>query len=172
MGFLFIFRLFFSVGWGQCIYNTDQVPPSNTFEPSYIPKIVQTSKGCTTIVELWASWCGPCRMIAPQIDELMKEYPNLVVHQISADEKPVAMNQFIKKHPLHSPPYRLSGWTIQELKNSFAQIGGQFEAAIPYFVVISPDGKVVLELTEPKDLEVIKEYLIKNPPPQKQITTK
>ena len=172
MGFLFIFRLFFSVGWGQCIYNTDQVLPSNTFEPSYIPKLVQHSKGCTTIVELWASWCGPCRIIVPKIDELLKEYPDLVIYQISADEKPVAMTQFIKKNPLHSPPYRLSGWTINELKMSFAQFGGQFEAAIPYFVVISPDGKVVLELTEPKDLEAIKVYLSKNPPPKKQINAK
>ena len=172
MGFLFIFRLFFSVGWGQCIYNTDQVPLPNTFEPSYIPKLVQFSNGCTTIVELWASWCGPCRRIAPQIDELLKEYPNLVIHQISADEKAVAMTQFIKKNPLHSPPFRLSRWTINELKTSFAQLGGQFEAAIPYFVVISPDGKVVLELTEPKDLEEIKDYLSKNPPPKKQSQSK
>ena len=111
-------------------------------------------------------------MIVPQIDELLKEYPDLVIHQISADEKPTAMTQFIKKHPLHSPPFRLSRWTIKELKTSYAKFGGHFEAAIPYFVVLSPEGVVVLELTEPKDLKEIKDYLSKNPPPKKQGKTK
>jgi thiol-disulfide isomerase/thioredoxin len=165
---LFLVSVFSSFSWGQCEYKAAQVPMSNTFEPSYIPSLIQHSKGCTTLVELWASWCGPCRMISPQIDELVKEYPNLVLHQISADEKIPAMKKFVAQNPLHSPPYRLSSWTLDALSTSFAQVGGEFESAIPYFVLISPEGKVVLELTEPKNLDSIKTYLSKNPPPKKK----
>ena len=153
--------------WADCIYDQFNDNISNTFEPSYIPTIIQKSQGCTTIVELWASWCGPCRTIVPQFDSLIQKYPNVVVVQISADEKEIAMKKFIAQHPLHSPPYRLSSWTIDSLTTSFTSIGGNFTAAIPYFLVLSPEGSVVVELTEPKDLQDIETYLTKHPPPKK-----
>jgi thioredoxin 1 len=34
----------------------------------------QATKDGLVIVDLWAPWCGPCRMLAPVIDELAKEY--------------------------------------------------------------------------------------------------
>ena len=169
---IFLFFLWnIQLTWADCVYDQNNDTFPNTFEPSYIPSLIQQSQGCTTIVELWASWCGPCRMIVPQIDDLVQKYPNIVVHQISADEQEVAMKKFIAKHPLHSPPYRLSSWTIESLTTTFSLIGGHFAAAIPYILVVSPDGKIVVELTEPKNLQEIEDYLIKHPPPKKTSDT-
>ena len=46
------------------------------------------------LVEFWAPWCGPCRQIAPMIDELAAENPNVKVGKINIDDNPGIASQF------------------------------------------------------------------------------
>lgn len=48
----------------------------------------------TVLVDFWASWCGPCRMLAPVVDEIAEENPNLKVCKVNIDEQPELANQF------------------------------------------------------------------------------
>ena len=47
------------------------------------------------IVDCWAAWCGPCKMIAPIIEELAKEYAGKVVFgKLNVDENPKVASEF------------------------------------------------------------------------------
>ena len=54
-----------------------------------------------SVIDFWAEWCGPCRAIAPVIDELAKEYDGKVnVGKVNVDQNPqVSMNYGITSIP-------------------------------------------------------------------------
>ena len=48
----------------------------------------------TVLVDFWATWCGPCRMLSPIVDEVASEHPDVEVGKINVDEQPELAQQF------------------------------------------------------------------------------
>ena len=46
------------------------------------------------LVDFWASWCGPCRMVGPIVDEIAKENDDIKVGKVNVDEQPDLAQQF------------------------------------------------------------------------------
>ncbi len=46
------------------------------------------------LVDFWAAWCGPCKMVSPLIDEIAGEITNAKVGKINVDEQPELASQF------------------------------------------------------------------------------
>jgi thioredoxin 1 len=55
----------------------------------------EISKYPVMVVDFWAAWCGPCRMVAPIIEQLAKEYSGRIAFgKLNVDENPLTSSEF------------------------------------------------------------------------------
>ena len=74
--------------------------PIDTTTASFDADVLKSSK--PVIVDFWAEWCGPCRMIAPVLAEIAEEYRDKVtVAKVNVDnESDLAMKYYVTGIPL------------------------------------------------------------------------
>ena len=46
------------------------------------------------LVDFYATWCGPCKMIAPILEEIAEEHPEYVIAKVNVDEEPELAKEF------------------------------------------------------------------------------
>jgi thiol-disulfide isomerase/thioredoxin len=96
--------------------------------------------GKVLLVNLWATWCGPCRIETPELVKLHKEYQSRGVEMIGlSTEDPAASAQsvsdFIREYKVD---YQI-GWAKPEVAQTLMQGRG----SIPQSFVIARDGRIV-----------------------------
>jgi thiol-disulfide isomerase/thioredoxin len=91
-------------------------------------------KGKAVLLDFWATWCGPCRITMPLLENLQKEYPDtLVLLAINLQESRAEVQDYVRQQKLHS--------TV--LLDEQGAVGSAYGAeAIPMQVLIDKTGIV------------------------------
>ena len=96
--------------------------------------------GKVLIVNLWATWCGPCRQEIPHLIEIAKEYKGKGVEVIGLtkedpDNQPETVKQFSELLKINYP----IGWVDDEMQSELMR----GRAVIPQAYIIGRDGKIL-----------------------------
>lgn len=104
--------------------------------------------GRPILINLWATWCGPCRLEMPQLQELSDRYRDrgLTVIGISVDDTPDAIRQAAASSKI---TYRMLVGVGHEA--FFKGLG--YEDVLPYSVLIRADGTIADRITGLKTTE-------------------
>ena len=64
----------------------------NVTNETFHQEVINCSK--PVLLDFWASWCGPCRMVGPILEEIAAERPDIKVCKVNVDEEPELASRF------------------------------------------------------------------------------
>lgn len=64
----------------------------NITSANFKSEVLESDK--PVIVDFWATWCGPCRMLGPVISEIAEENPDIKVCKVNVDDEPDLAQQY------------------------------------------------------------------------------
>jgi thiol-disulfide isomerase/thioredoxin len=128
-----------------------------TLEGNNIPfkDVLETYKGQTLLIDIWASWCGDCIKGMPKVKALQKEYSEVKYIFLSLDRNKEAWKRGIEKYQVKGEHYFMqSGW--DGAFGEFVNLNW-----IPRYMIVDKQGNIKLFKAVKADDKKIKELLNK-----------
>jgi putative thioredoxin len=70
------------------------MPATDVTDATFETGVLERSMTETVVVDLWASWCGPCRVLGPVLEKVVEETPGVELVKIDVDANPRAASAF------------------------------------------------------------------------------
>ncbi len=64
----------------------------NITKENFESEVMESTK--TVLLDFWATWCGPCKMVSPIVDEIADEVTEIKVGKVNVDEEPDLARNF------------------------------------------------------------------------------
>jgi thioredoxin 1 len=69
--------------------------PKDVTEETFDSDVLQGSNATPVLVDFWAPWCGPCRIVSPIVEELADEYAGkMVFTKLNVDDAPAIAHRY------------------------------------------------------------------------------
>ena len=65
---------------------------TNITKDNFENEVLKSDK--LVLVDFWAAWCGPCKMIAPAVEEVAEDHPEIKVCKLNIDDEPQLAMQY------------------------------------------------------------------------------
>lgn len=105
-------------------------------------------KGKYTLIDFWASWCGPCRVSIPKIKSLHAANPKINIVSISCDRNLADWAKAMKEENM---PWKQVALPQDKALNRAASEAYKVQF-IPYLVVIDPQGAIIMATSDAKEI--------------------
>lgn len=101
-----------------------------------------------SIIDFWASWCGPCRASFPHLREMYKQYGATINFiSISVDQDEADWRKALEEEKLPWEQFLATPETVRDTRKSYKLEG------IPTFFIVSPDGRIIFSGHNSGELE-------------------
>lgn len=99
----------------------------------------------TTLLYLYASWCGTCRWYMPSINTIAKEQPEVRVIAVSLDYSADDLIYYLHyKRPIYFTPFYIHPSEQKRFYKEMEKIHPNYDSSVPFIMVIKPKMKPII----------------------------
>ncbi len=135
-----------------------------TIDEEGLKKVLKNDSGKLRLINVWATWCGPCVAEIPDFLNINRMYRNRDFEfiSISADkperkEKTLAT---LKKLQASSKNYIFNSDDVYKL---IELVDPKWQGALPYTILVEPNGKIIYQKQGTVDIQKMKKMIVENP---------
>lgn len=130
---------------------------ASLLKPDAIPALMASASGRPTLLVVYASWCGYCRIKMPEIVSLMREgkFAHVEVVFLSIDKSPVKLAEYLVHAGFYQDivPYIVTNGYFHSLSDTLRNIGSAYRGSIPFMEIYDAKGRAVRSIPHNASLE-------------------